>query len=81
MGIEISEEYGGAGCSFFSSALAIESLAAVDMGTTVMVDIQNTLVNTLIQREGNAKQRREYLPKLASDTVSVYATWWRWWCY
>ena len=70
MGIEISQDYGGAGSTFFSTTLVIEALAAVDMGTTVMVDIQNTLVNILIERYGTQEQKQQYLPKLATDTVS-----------
>lgn len=35
----------------------------------VMVDIQNTLNNTLVRNLGTEAQRRKYLPKLANDTV------------
>src|SRR6056297_620255 len=45
MGIEVPEEYGGAGSSFFNSILAIEELAFVDPSVSVCVDVQNTLVN------------------------------------
>src|SRR5450432_474702 len=43
MGIEIPEEHGGQGGSFFQSILAIEELAAVDPSAAVIVDLQNTL--------------------------------------
>src|ERR1700761_6350886 len=43
MGIEIPEEYGGAGGSFFQAILAVEEISAVDPSVGVMVDVQNTL--------------------------------------
>ena len=45
MGIDIKEEYGGQGGSFFQSVLAIEELAKVDPAASVIVDVQNTLVS------------------------------------
>lgn len=60
MGIEIPEEYGGAGSNFMTSILTVEEMAKVDPSVTVAVDIQNTLVNSLIMRLGNElKFRRE----------------------
>ncbi|MCC6362886.1 MAG: acyl-CoA dehydrogenase [Bryobacterales bacterium] len=73
MGIEIPEEYGGQGGSFFQSVLAVEELAVVDPSAAVIVDVQNTLVNNAMMRWTNEEQRRRYLPRLASDTVASYA--------
>jgi short-chain 2-methylacyl-CoA dehydrogenase len=73
MGIDIPEEYGGQGGTFFQSVLAIEELAYVDPGASVIVDVQNTLVNNALVRWGNAKQKEHYLSRLASDTVGAYA--------
>ena len=73
MGIEIPEKHGGAAGSFFSSILAIEALAAVDPSVSVIVDVQNTLVNNAILRWGNADQHARYCPKLASEWVGAYA--------
>ncbi len=70
MGIEISQDHGGTGSTFFASILVIEELAKVDMSITVMVDIQNTLVNTLFMKHGTPQQTDCYLPRLATDTVS-----------
>ena len=44
MGIEIPEEYDGAGGSFFMSILAIEEISRVDPAVGVFVDVHNTLV-------------------------------------
>jgi short-chain 2-methylacyl-CoA dehydrogenase len=73
MGIEIPEEYGGQGGSFFQSVLAVEALAAVDPSAAVIVDVQNTIANNVIIRWGTDDQKRRYLPKLASDTVASFA--------
>lgn len=73
MGIEIPEEYGGQGGTFFQAVLAVEELAVVDPSAAVIIDVQNTLVNNAMLRWGNAEQKRRYLPRLAADTVGAYA--------
>jgi len=73
MGIEVPEEYGGQGGSFFQAVLAVEELAAVDPSASVIVDVQNTLVNNAIIGWGNAEQKRRFLPLLAENTVGAYA--------
>lgn len=72
MGIEIGAEYGGTGSSFFSSILVIEELAKVDPSVSVLCDIQNTLINTLLMNLGTEEQKQQYLPRLASDTVGSF---------
>jgi alkylation response protein AidB-like acyl-CoA dehydrogenase len=73
MGIEIPEQYGGAGMSFFHSVLAVEAISAVDPSVGVLVDVQNTLVINAILRWGSTDVKQRYLPKLASTTVGAYA--------
>jgi alkylation response protein AidB-like acyl-CoA dehydrogenase len=73
MGIEIPEEHGGAGGTFFQSLLAIEDLAEVDPGVAVVVDVQNTLVNAAVMRWGAREQQRRWLPRLARDTLGAFA--------
>jgi len=73
MGIEIPEVFGGTGCSFFMSILAVEELSRVDASAGVVVDVQNTLVNNAIMRWGNEKQKSKYLPQLASGKLGAYA--------
>ncbi len=73
MGIEIPEEYGGQGGTFFQSVIAIEELAAVDPSSAVIVDVQNTLVNNAVLRWASDEQKRRWLPRLARDTVASYA--------
>ena len=73
MGIEIPEEHGGVGATFFTSVLVVEELSRIDPSVSVLVDVQNTLVDTCIKRYGSDDLRSRYLPKLASDTVGAYA--------
>ncbi len=73
MGIEIPEELGGAGGSFFDAVLAIKAISTVDPAVAVLVDVHNTLVVNALRRWGTGEQRKLWLPKLASGTVGAYA--------
>src|SRR5712692_7119465 len=73
MGIEVPEEFGGAGGSFFQAILAVEELSRVDASVGVFVDVQNTLVNNALIRWGGPEQKKKYLPQLASEKVGAYA--------
>ena len=73
MGIEIPEEFGGSAGSFFDSVVAVEMLSVVDPAVALVVDVQNTLVASAVLRWGTAEQKRNYLPRLAADTVGAYA--------
>jgi len=73
MSIEIPEQYGGSGGSFFDAILAVEEISAVDPAVGVLVDVQNTLCINALRRWANDDQKQKYLPKLASDTIGAYA--------
>jgi alkylation response protein AidB-like acyl-CoA dehydrogenase len=73
MGIEVPEQYGGAGGSLFMVTLAVEELSKVDASSAIMVDVQNTLVNYPIARYGSEPQKARYLPQLSSAKVGAYA--------
>lgn len=73
MGIEIPEQYGGAGGKFFDAILAVEECSRADASAGVIVDVQNTLVANAILRWANEDQKRRYLPRLAGDTCGAYA--------
>ncbi|KZF21998.1 acyl-CoA dehydrogenase mitochondrial precursor [Xylona heveae TC161] len=72
MGIEIPEEYGGAGMNFTAAIVGIEELARVDPSVSVLVDVHNTLVNTMILKYGTVESREKWLPKLATETVGSF---------
>jgi len=73
MGIEVPAEYGGSGSSFFNAILTIEALANVDPSLSVLVDVQNTLVNNAILRWGTEDQKRRYLPRMCKEWIGSYA--------
>ncbi len=73
MGIEIPEEFGGAGGTFFEAILGVEAISAVDPSVGVLVDVQNTLCINALNRWATPAQKRRWLPRLAKDTVGAYA--------
>src|SRR5437016_6432189 len=73
MGIEIPEQFGGAGGKFFEAILAVEEFSRADASAGVIVDVQNTLVNNALMRWTTEDQKKRYLPKMAGNTVGAYA--------
>jgi alkylation response protein AidB-like acyl-CoA dehydrogenase len=73
MGIEVPEQYGGAGGTFFEAILGVEEISAVDPSVGVLVDVQNTLCINALVRWANEEQKQKYLTRLATDTIGAYA--------
>jgi len=73
MGIEVPEQHGGAGLSFFTAVLVVEELSRVDPSVGVLVDVQNTLVNNAFLRWGSDTLKEKYLPQLCASRVGAYA--------
>jgi acyl-CoA dehydrogenase len=73
MAIEVPEQFGGAGGTFFEAILAVEELSRADASAGVVVDVQNTLVNNALLRWGNPEQKKQYLSRMAVDSVGSYA--------
>ena len=73
MGIEIPEQFGGQGGTFFQAILAVEELSAVDPSAGVIVDVQNTICNNALIRWATPEQKAKYLPRLAENMVASYA--------
>ncbi len=73
MGIEVAEQYGGAGGTCTTVAIAVEEISKHDAAAAIIVDVQNTLVNFPISRYGSDALKAKYLPRLTSDTVGAYA--------
>jgi butyryl-CoA dehydrogenase len=73
MGIEVPEQYGGAGGTLFMVTLAVEEISKVDAAAAIVCDVQNTLVNYPINQYGTEAQKAKYLPLLASEVIGAYA--------
>jgi alkylation response protein AidB-like acyl-CoA dehydrogenase len=66
LGLNIPEEYGGAGVDAISAAIAIEELGWACGGTALSVAAHNGLGCAPIARFGSEAQKRRWLPNLAA---------------
>jgi len=73
MGIEVPEQWGGAGANIFLTALAIEELARVDASAAIYVDVHNTLVNNAVLRWGSEEQKARLFPRMTKDLLGAFA--------
>jgi alkylation response protein AidB-like acyl-CoA dehydrogenase len=73
MGIMVPEASGGAGGRLFHCVIAVEELSRVDPSVGVLVDVQNTLVATALDRWGTPGIRARHLPPLATHEIGAYA--------
>jgi len=71
MGVETSPDFGGSGSSFSSAIITIEELAKVDPSVSVLCDVHNTLVNTVIRKYGTHEQQAQWLPQLSESKVRI----------
>ena len=72
MAIETPADYGGAESSFTSAIIAIEELAKIDPSVSVLCDVHNTLVNTIIRSRGTKEQKEKYLSMLSEGSVGSF---------
>ncbi|TEB29572.1 putative acyl-CoA dehydrogenase short-branched chain precursor [Coprinellus micaceus] len=72
MGIETSADHGGAESSFTSAIIAIEELAKVDPSVSVLCDVHNTLVNTVVRKYGSKEQKDKWLPLLSETQLGSF---------
>lgn len=66
LGINVSQEYGGAGLDAMSAAIIVEEIARVDGATALIVASHNSLCAGHILGFGDERQKQLYLPPLAS---------------
>jgi len=65
MGMNVAEEYGGAGLDTVSYVLAMEEISAACAGTGVIMSVNNSLVCWPLETYGTEEQKRKYLTPLA----------------
>ncbi|KIK57301.1 hypothetical protein GYMLUDRAFT_247249 [Collybiopsis luxurians FD-317 M1] len=72
MGIETSASFGGSESSFTSAIIAIEELAKIDPSVSVLCDVHNTLVNTVLRTYATEEQKAKWLPMLATEHLGSF---------
>jgi alkylation response protein AidB-like acyl-CoA dehydrogenase len=74
MGVEIPEEYGGAGLDTLSYALAVEEISRADASHGVIMSVNNSLYGHGIVKFGSDKQKERFLRPVASgQAVGAYS--------
>ncbi|KAB2862224.1 MAG: acyl-CoA dehydrogenase, partial [Anaerolineae bacterium] len=68
-GLQVSEDYGGAGLDSISAAIAIEEVGRACGSTGLSLAAHNGLCCFPINRWGNLDQKAKYLPRLTSGDV------------
>jgi len=74
MGIEVPEEYGGAGMDTLAYVLALEEIARADAAHAVIMSVNNSLYCHGLLKFGTEEQKRKFLPPIASGkSVGAYS--------
>lgn len=74
MGIEVPEEYGGAGMDTVAYALAMFEIAKADAAHSTVVSVNNSLVNYALMKFGTEAQKQKYLVPVASgQKIGAYS--------
>lgn len=74
MGIEVPEEYGGAGMDSLAYVLAMIEIAKADASHSTIVSINNSLYNHAIMKFGTEEQKRKYvIPVARGEKIGAYS--------
>src|SRR5579859_5405318 len=74
MGIEVPENYGGAGMDTIAYVLTMEEVAKVDAAHSTIVSVNNSLVCFGMQKFGTEAQKQKYLKPIASgEKIGAYS--------
>jgi alkylation response protein AidB-like acyl-CoA dehydrogenase len=74
MGIEVPEEYGGAGMDALSYVLALEEICKVDASHGVVMSVNNSLYCHGILKFGTEEQKKKFITPIASGkSVGAYS--------
>jgi len=69
MGIEIPEEYGGAGMDTLAYVLALEEICRADAAHGTIMSVNNSLYGYALLKFGSDAQKQKFLPPVASGKV------------
>ncbi len=74
MGIEVPEEYGGAGLDTLSYALALEEICKVDAAHGTIMSVNNSLFCNGILKFGTEAQKQKYVRAIATgEKIGAYS--------
>ncbi len=74
MGIEVAEEYGGAGMDTLAYALAMIEIAKADASHSTIISVNNSLYCHALDRFGTEAQKQRYLVPVASgEKIAAYS--------
>ncbi|PJF34889.1 MAG: acyl-CoA dehydrogenase [Candidatus Thermofonsia Clade 1 bacterium] len=74
MGIEVPEEYGGAGMDTIAYVLTMEEIAKADAATSTILSVNNSLVCHGLLKFGTEAQKQKYLRDVASGAkIGAYS--------
>ncbi len=74
MGIEVPEEYGGAGLDTLAYVLALEEISKADAAHGTIMSVNNSLFCNAVLRYGTEEQKRKFLMPVASGkSVAAYS--------
>ena len=74
MGIEVPEEYGGAGLDPVAYALAMIEIGAADTAHSTIMSVNNSLYCNGILQHGTEEQKQKYVRAIASgEHIGAYA--------
>ena len=71
LGVLVPDEYGGSGLDYVSYALIVEELNRGDASVGITMWAHNSLGTNHINLFGSAAQKRAWLPRLSSSTISA----------
>lgn len=69
LGIMVPREYGGSGMNNVMTSLILMEIASACASTCVMMSVHNSLVCAPINKFGNERQKKKYLPQLAEGRI------------
>ena len=74
MGIEVPEEYGGAGMDSIAYVLALVEVAAADAATATIMSVNNSLFCNAILQHGTEEQKQKFVRAIATgEAIGAYA--------
>ncbi|MGA9534008.1 MAG: acyl-CoA dehydrogenase [Anaerolineales bacterium] len=74
MGIEVDEQYGGAGMDTLAYVLAMEEICKADAAHGTIMSVNNSLFCNALERFGSEDQKRNYLAPVASgEAIGAYS--------